>query len=159
MTALIVSEARAEVKMNTCEPLFLVTLDSRKAFDVVNHIILLDKLYECGVQPSSWSTVKDLYTGLTSKVKWLGELSEHFDIRQGVRQGGILSPFLYKTYINPCLKELKQHRLGLSIGGIYCGCPICADDMALLSTYEDELQIMTKLLRGTQKGPCDYTSR
>ena len=147
MAALIVSEGRAEVKMNTCEPLFLVTLDSRKAFDVVNHIILLDKLYECGVQPSLWSTVKDLYTGLTSKVKWLGELSEHFEIRQGVRQGGILTPFLYKTYINPCLKELKQHRLGLSIGGIYCGCPTCADDLALLSKYEGELQIMTNVVK------------
>ena len=66
MSALIVSEARAEVKMNTFEPLFLVKLDSRKAFDVVNHIIMLDKLYECGVQPSLWSIVKDLYTGLTS---------------------------------------------------------------------------------------------
>ena len=65
--------SRAEVKMNTCEPLFLVTLDSRMAFDVVKHIILLDKLYECGVQPSLWFTVKGLYTCLTSKVKWMGE--------------------------------------------------------------------------------------
>ena len=69
MSPLIVSEARAEVKMNTFEPLFLVTLDSRK------------------VQPSLWSIVKDPYTGLTSKIKWMGKLSEHFDILQGVRQG------------------------------------------------------------------------
>ena len=147
MSALIVSEARAEVKMNTFEPLFLVTLDSRKAFDVVNHIIMLDKLYECGVQPSLWSIVKDLYTGLTSKVKWMGKLSEHFNILQGVRQGGILSTFLYKTYNNLCLKELMQHGLGLSIGGVYCGCPTCADDVALLSTCENELQIMTNVVK------------
>ena len=65
-----------------------------------------------------------------------GELSEHFNVRQGVRQGAVLSPFLYKTYINPCLKELKQNRLGLFIGGTYCGCPTCADDLALLSTKD-----------------------
>ena len=42
MSALIISEARAEVKMNNSAPLFLVTLDSPKAFDVVNHVILLE---------------------------------------------------------------------------------------------------------------------
>ena len=147
MAALIVSEARAEVKMNTYEPLFLVTLDARKAFDVVSHTILLDKLYECGIHPALWSIVKDLYTGLTTKVKWLGELSEHFNVRQGVRQGAVLSPFLYKTYINPCLRELKQNRLGLFIGGTYCGCPTCADDLALLSKYENELQIMSNIVK------------
>ena len=75
MSALIVSEARAEAKLNTCKPLFLVTLDSQKAFDVVNHTILLDKLYETGIHPTLWTIVKDLYLELTSKVKWLGELS------------------------------------------------------------------------------------
>ena len=142
MSALIVSEARAEARMKSCAPLFLVTLDSQKAFDVVNHVILLDKLYETGIHPSLWTIVKDMYTGLTSKVKWLGELSDSFKIQQGVRQGGILSPFLYKTYINPCLVELKQHRLGLCIGNTYCGCPTCADDLAFLSDCENELQIM-----------------
>ena len=42
MSALIVSEARAEAKLNPCAPLFLMTLDSQKAFNVVNHTIILD---------------------------------------------------------------------------------------------------------------------
>ena len=124
MSALIISElARAEVKMNTSAPLFLVTLDSQKAFDVVNHIILLDKLYDIGIHPTLWNIVNDMYTGLTSKVKWLGVLSERFEINQGVRQSGILSPYIYiyKSYINSCLVESKQHRLCLCIGNIYCG--------------------------------------
>ena len=33
--------------------------------------------------------MKDMYTGLTSRVKWLGELSDSFRILQGVRQGGL----------------------------------------------------------------------
>ena len=147
MSALIVSEARAEAKLNTCKPLFLVTLDSQKAFDVVNHTILLDKLYEIGVHPALWTIVKDLYSGLTSKVKWIGDLSDKFGIHQGVRQGGILSPFLYKTYINPCLMELKEHKIGLLIGTTYCGCPTCADDLALLSECENELQIMSNVVK------------
>ena len=91
--------------------------------------------------------MKDLYSGLTSKVKWLGELSSEFRIRQGVRQGSIVSTFFYKTYINPCLMEMKEHKIGLMIGTTYCGCPACADDIALLSECENELQIMTNVVK------------
>ena len=38
--------------------------------------------------------------------------------------------------------ELKQHRLGLCIGTVYCGCPTCVDDSAFLTNCENELQIM-----------------
>ena len=117
MSALIIYEARAEVKMNNSAPLFLVTLDSQK-----------DKLYDIGIHPTLWSIVSDMYSGLSSKVKWAGGESESFAIFQGVRQVGNLSPFLYKSYLNPCLMELKHIRLGLCIGNIYCGCPTCADD-------------------------------
>ena len=89
-------------KTNTCAPLFLVTLDSRKAFDVVNHVIMLDKLYESGIPPALLTIVKkDLYTGLTTKVKWFGELSGHLGTLQGVRQGGIFSPFYIKLIYIP----------------------------------------------------------
>lgn len=142
MAALLISEARAEVKCNTKSPLFLVTLDSRKAFDVVCHTIMLDKLYESGVHPTLWTLVRNMYSGLTSKVKWLGEIGPSFDILQGVRQGGVLSTFLYKTYINNVLVELKNNRLGLSIGTTYIGCPTVADDVCLISECKDELQCM-----------------
>ena len=145
MSALIVSEARAEAKLTPNAPLYLMTLDSQKAFDVVSHTILLDKLYEAGVQPALWTIVKDMYSGLTSKVKWIGELSDSFKIRQGVRQGGILSTLFYKIYLNPCLMELEHNRLGLCIGTSYCGCPACADDVALLTRCKNELQLMANV--------------
>ena len=69
MSALIVSEARAETTLKTTTPLFLVTLNSQKVFDVVNHVLLLHKLYDTGVHPALWSIVNDMYKGLTSRVK------------------------------------------------------------------------------------------
>ena len=42
MAGFLICEARAEAKYLTTEPLFLVTVDSQKAFDVVDHIIMLD---------------------------------------------------------------------------------------------------------------------
>ena len=44
-----------------------------------------------------------MYSGLTTRVEWLGELSESFPVLQGVRQGGILS-----THPDPDLKGRMQ---------------------------------------------------
>ncbi|CAC5359229.1 unnamed protein product [Mytilus coruscus] len=142
MARLIITEARAEVKHLTIEPLYLITVDSQKAFDVVDHIIMLDELHEHTQNHSMWTVVKNLYSGLVSKVKWKGNIGDSFQIHQEVRQGGILSPFLYKVYVNNLLEDLKSHSLGLKIGTTYVGCPTCADDVAFISNCEQELQCM-----------------
>ena len=74
MSALIVSEARAEARI-TCNknaPLFLMTLDSQKAFVVVNHVTLLDNLYETGIHPSLWTNfqIPIFRIILKSKMDW-----------------------------------------------------------------------------------------
>ena len=40
---------------------------------------------------------------------------------QGVRQGGVLSPFLYCLFVNQLLDILSASRFGVSIDNIYCG--------------------------------------
>ena len=127
------------------KPLYLVTIDSSKAFDVVHHVILKKTLFEEGVAPDLWNIVDNLYSRMSSKVKWQGECSESFAIGQGVRQGSILSPHLYKMYVNPLLEDLKRNALGACIGTIYTGCLAVADDFLYLSNCPDELQVMLNL--------------
>ena len=75
LSALLISESKAECILLTADPLFPITVDSQKAFDVVNHIIMLDKMYETGVHPTLWTIVKDFYDGLTSQIsKVFGKL-------------------------------------------------------------------------------------
>ena len=57
---------------------------------------------------------------MSSQVKWNGLTSKHFNIKQGVRQGGVLSTHLYKSYINDLPLELEKRGLGLTIGLEYC---------------------------------------
>ena len=119
---LLISEASFDAKSQN-KPLHMATLDSQKAFDVVSHPILLDKLYHTGVNLKVWSLVKGMYKGLSSRsrVKLEGGYSDPFPISQGVRQGGILSTHLYKLYINDLLLDLQNSEFGKCIGCNYVG--------------------------------------
>ena len=137
MASLIVSEAKVE-SSDKKSTVFMATLDSHKAFDVVHHSILLDKLFDKDINDTTWLVIKELYQDISLKVKWVGGLSNSFPINQGVHQGAILSTHLYDELLN----ILKAKRLGLRIGTIYIGSPTCADDVALLASSVEELQLM-----------------
>ena len=141
MASLILSEAEADAKMRK-QPLYIATLDTQKAFDVVDHTILLNKLYEEGINQKIWLIVRELYSGLTAKIKWKSVLGDSFKVFQGVRQGGVISTRFYKVYVNGFMIELRMNSLGKWIGYIYVGCPACADDVLLITEDPEELQIM-----------------
>ncbi|CAC5411757.1 unnamed protein product [Mytilus coruscus] len=109
MSSLLISEARYEIKKST-ENFFISVLDVQSAFDVVQHIILMDKALDQNIHPTYWKILTELYDGLSSKVKWMDGLSEPFKIKQGVRQGGILSTHLYKIFVQDLLVENKENR-------------------------------------------------
>lgn len=118
----------------------------QSAFDVVQHKILLDKLLDEQIHPILRTLIKDMYSGLTTRVKWLGELSESFPVLQGVRQGGILSTHLYKMFVEDLLLELENAAVGFHLGNIYVGTPTCADDIAFTKTNKYNLQVMLNVI-------------
>ena len=96
MTGLLISEAKAESQENKTH-IYVATLDCQKAFDVVHHAILLDKLVQTNIHDTSWLVIRDLYSDISSRVKLLDGLSDSFPINQGVGQGRILSTGFYKV--------------------------------------------------------------
>ena len=141
MASLLMSEAKCE-KLQKNENIVIGIMDVQSAFDVVQHKILLDKLLNEEINPILWLIIKDLYSGLSTKTKWTGGLSESFSIHQGIRQGGILSTHLYKIFVQDLLLELENHCLGFQLGDIYIGTPTCADDIAFIESNNDNLQVM-----------------
>ena len=139
--ALIISESMIYAKEHD-SVLYIALLDATKAFDVVSHEILFKKLYLNEVDPETWLLINDWYSNLESAVKWKGNLSRTFDVKQGVRQGGVLSTGFYKLFVNDLLLDLENTNSGLNIGELYLGCPTVADDVSLLSLSECELQTM-----------------
>ena len=138
---LIFTEAIADA-LDEGHPLYAVFIDATKAFDVVWHASLLRRLHNAGIKDNDWKILDEWYKDLTSKVKWDGSFSRIFHEEQGVRQGGILSPLLYKVFINPLLKTLEEEHLGSTIGSIHVGSPACADDILLISRSLIDLQTM-----------------
>ncbi|MEW8546334.1 MAG: reverse transcriptase family protein, partial [Candidatus Thiodiazotropha sp.] len=139
--ALILTECLLEAGNNKQE-LFVTTLDTQKAFDVVDQNSLLRKLYLDGVHGDDWLLLKDLYSDCSSRIKWAGELSHPINIRQGVRQGGVLSTGHYKRYNNPLLLQLESRYSGARIGSISIPHVTVADDIALLAEERSDAQIM-----------------
>ena len=66
--ALILTECINESK-NNIEDLLFTTLDTQKAFDVVDQISLLRRLFLDGIDGDDWLLIRDLYSDCSSRVK------------------------------------------------------------------------------------------
>ncbi len=78
-------------------------IDFRKAFNLVDHEILLTKLRSRGgggVNKSFWLWCQNFLTNRTQQVKFLDVLSRVEAVPAGLPQGAVISPTLFNIYVN-----------------------------------------------------------
>ena len=75
-------------------------VDFRKAFDTVNHTILLEKLKAVGISGDLFSWLVDYMSARKQFVQLSGYQSGTKTITYGVPQGSILGPKLFSIFVN-----------------------------------------------------------
>ena len=111
----------------------MVDLDLQKAFDTVNHKILLGKLKAAGLADSSIKWFDSYLTGRNQVVDVDGVHSNPRDVTCGVPQGSILGPLLFLVYVNDM------------VSAVNCKLLLYADDSALMVSHRDTEVIQEQL--------------
>ncbi len=86
----------------------VVFIDIRKAFDSIDHDILLEKLAYYGVSQIEHTWFQSYLENRQQQCQVNGFLSEKREIKCGFPQGSILGPLLFLIYINGlpnCLRK------------------------------------------------------
>ena len=135
-----------ELRHEYRQPTFVAFLDFSAAFDSVDRPSIMKLLENDGVPSKLCRIIEAMYLRTTSQVSVYNKHTEPFQIRSGVRQGGILSPFLFNYCIDYVLGAALDNDQSFGIQMIPRQERITdltfADDIALLSTSPQTLQAM-----------------
>ena len=113
-------------------PVLSIFIDFAKAFDTVNHKILINKMYHYGIRGPILSWFKDYLTDRYQVTVFNGEKSPTSTVNIGVPQGSVLGPILFLIYINDISDIFSEAK---SI--------LFADDMTLYLTDPSHDQLQT----------------
>jgi len=86
--------------MNNKQKVAGIFLDMSRAFDSVNHVLLLNKMEAIGIRGVPLDFLRSYLDGRGQVVTWNGFTSEYKETTIGLPQGTIISPLLFSIMIN-----------------------------------------------------------
>ena len=95
-----------------------------KAFDTINHLIVLKKLMNIGLSPSALQWFESYLSQRYQAVRINSFLSDKLPVASGVPQGSVLGALLFSIYVND-LPNVYQN----------CSTAYYVDDITLLLSF------------------------
>ena len=121
-------------KYDRKKKLYMCFVDLEKALDRVPRKVIECALRKKGVNEELVKAV--MYEGARTKIKVGTGMSEAFDVRVGVHQGSVLSPFLFVVVMDVVCGHVME---GLLFEILY------ADDLVLMAETMGELQLKSDI--------------
>ena len=105
------------------EKIGVILMDLSKAFDTINHSLLLAKLDAYGFSRTSLKLMQNYLCNRQQRISINGSFSDWTEVITGVPQGSILGPLLFNKFLNDIFMFISK-------------CNLCnyADDNTLYST-------------------------
>ena len=143
-------------------PLYIGFIDFKKAFDSVRRDKLWNILRHYGIPDNFVDIIQELYDGSTSCVVDNGRTSDWFPVETGVKQGCVMSGFLFNIIIDWVMRNTTNARRGLRWKFTTVLEDLdYADDIALLSSRHKDLQEKCSRLQQVSRytGLCINTTK
>ena len=128
--------------MNSRFEVYSCFIDIRKAFDSVDHEILMNKLLDCGIPEIYINVIKYWYNNQFVNIRYMSCLSERWKIKNGVRQGGVLSGLFFGIYIDSVIDNVASMKYGCRLGIHDSSIIVYADDIVLMAPSWTGLQFL-----------------
>lgn len=121
----------------------MVFVDLEKAYDRVPRSVIWEVLRKRGVDSRYIEIVKDMYRGIWTSVKTVNGASRRFEVKIGVHQGSVLSPYLFILVLDELVRGNCREAPW---------CVLFADDMVLVGDTVEEVQGMLEKVREALEG-------
>jgi hypothetical protein len=111
----------------------IITLDSEKPFDKIQHPFMIKGLERSGIQGPYLNMIKAFYSKPVASIKVKGEKLEAIPLKSGTRQGCPLSPYLFNFILEVLARAIRQQKetKGIQIGKEEVKLSLFADDMII----------------------------
>ena len=106
-----------------------------------------------GIQDHLTHHLRNLYAGQETTVRTVHGTTDWFQVGKGVRQGCILSPFLFNFYAEYIIWNagLEEAQAGIKIAGKNINNLRYADDTTLMAESEEELKNLLMKVKECEK--------